>query len=80
MIRATDVFPKDRVIQTPKNGNDYDFGRSVIFEEAIVSKVKKIFSEPMSIEDEEEYLKQITLEYNKKCIDEINRLTNNKVY
>lgn len=33
MVRTTDIFPKDRMVITPKNGGAYGFGRSVIFEE-----------------------------------------------
>ena len=40
LIRTTDVFPKDKVIKTPLNGNAYGFGSSVIFNEAIINSVK----------------------------------------
>lgn len=39
IVRTTDIFPKDGMVITPKNGGAYGFGRSVILEEIIRKKI-----------------------------------------
>lgn len=41
LVRTTDIFPFDKIIETPINGNAYDFGRSSIMDDAIKEKIKK---------------------------------------
>ncbi|MBQ9071809.1 MAG: hypothetical protein IJY25_01450 [Bacilli bacterium] len=41
LVRTTDIFPTDGIVQTPINGNAYEFGRSSIMGEAISKKVKE---------------------------------------
>lgn len=41
LIRTTDIFPKDGIVQTPINGNAYEFGKSSIIGEAISKKLKE---------------------------------------
>lgn len=41
LVRTTDIFPKDRVVQTPINGNAYGFGKSTILGELISDKLRK---------------------------------------
>lgn len=41
LVRTTDIFPMDGIIQTPINGNAYGFGRSSIIGEAISKKVRE---------------------------------------
>lgn len=54
MVRTTDIFPKDRMVITPKNGGAYGFGRSVIFEEILR---KKIANEYPDLDDDSFYEK-----------------------
>lgn len=42
IIRTTDVFPFDKIIQTPSNGNAYGFGISSIMDDAITKKKQEI--------------------------------------
>ena len=30
LVRTTDIFPKDGIVETPINGNAYEFGKSSI--------------------------------------------------
>lgn len=60
LIRTTDIFPKDKVIKTPLNGNAYGFGSSVIFNEAIIQNVKNMYPDVMS-KGYEEILKDYQL-------------------
>ena len=53
LIRTTDVFPKDKIVETPLNGNAYDFGSSVIFREAVIHNVQKMYPDVMSKEYDE---------------------------
>ncbi len=41
LVRTTDIFPVDGIVQTPINGNAYGFGRSSILGEAISKKVRE---------------------------------------
>ncbi|MBQ2946432.1 MAG: hypothetical protein IJE04_01085 [Bacilli bacterium] len=41
LVRTTDIFPMDGVVQTPINGNAYDFGKSSILGESISKKVRE---------------------------------------
>lgn len=41
LVRTTDIFPMDGIVQTPINGNAYEFGRSSIIGEAISKKVRE---------------------------------------
>lgn len=41
LVRTTDIFPKDGIVQTPINGNAYEFGNSTILGEAIRKKLKE---------------------------------------
>ena len=40
LVRTTDIFPMDGIVETPINGNAYEFGRSSIIGEAISKKVR----------------------------------------
>lgn len=50
LVRTTDVFPKDKIIQTPDHGNAYGFGRSSIFHETLLSMIKSKYPEVMTDE------------------------------
>lgn len=41
LVRTTDIFPMDGIVQTPINGNAYEFGKSSILGEAISKKVRE---------------------------------------
>lgn len=41
LVRTTDIFPMDGIVETPINGNAYEFGRSSIIGEAISKKVRE---------------------------------------
>lgn len=41
LVRTTDIFPMDGIIQTPINANAYGFGRSSIMGDAISKKVRE---------------------------------------
>lgn len=41
LVRTTDIFPSDMIVQTPLNGNAYEFGKSSIIGEAISTKLKE---------------------------------------
>lgn len=41
LVRTTDVFPMDKIIETPINGNAYGFGDSSILGDIIYEKVRK---------------------------------------
>lgn len=62
IIRTTDIFPKDKIIQTPIHGNAYGFGGSVIFREAIIRKIKQSYPNGV-VSDEEDFLNKLN-QYN----------------
>lgn len=39
LVRTTDIFPIDKVIQTPRHANAYDFSKSNIFGNYLSSKL-----------------------------------------
>ena len=41
LVRTTDIFPMDGIVETPINGNAYEFGKSSIIGEAISKKVRE---------------------------------------
>lgn len=41
LVRTTDIFPMDGIVETPINGNAYGFGRSSIIGDAIAKKVRE---------------------------------------
>ena len=41
LVRTTDIFPMDGIVETPINGNAYEFGKSSILGEAISKKVRE---------------------------------------
>lgn len=60
LVRTTDIFPMDGIVQTPINGNAYEFGRSSILGEAISKKVReKHPNYYMSEEAGEKYSKEL---------------------
>lgn len=53
LVRTTDIFPIDKVIQTPRHANAYDFSKSNIFGDYLSSKLGEKyppFSEELLIE------------------------------
>lgn len=53
LVRTTDIFPIDKVIQTPRHANAYEFGSSSIFKEYLSAKIREKyppFSEQISAE------------------------------
>lgn len=40
LVRTTDIFPKDGIVQTPINGNAYEFGKSTFLGELIADKLR----------------------------------------
>ena len=45
LIRTTDVFPFDGVVETPINGNAYEFSKSMYFGEIIIDMLKNKYPE-----------------------------------
>ena len=41
LIRTTDIFPTDKIVQTPENGNAYSFNINYMFIAAIEKKINK---------------------------------------
>lgn len=41
LVRTTDIFPLDKIIQTPRHANAYDFSRSNIFGNYLSTKLKE---------------------------------------
>ncbi|MBR6689957.1 MAG: hypothetical protein IKL65_01330 [Bacilli bacterium] len=41
LVRTTDIFPSDGIIQTPVNGNAYEFGDSTFLKEAILTRLRQ---------------------------------------
>ena len=60
LVRTTDIFPMDGIVQTPINGNAYEFGRSSIIGEAISKKVREKHPNYYMTEEEgEKYSKEL---------------------
>lgn len=60
LVRTTDIFPLDGIVQTPINGNAYEFGRSSIIGESIAKKVReKHPNYYMNEEDGERYSNEL---------------------
>lgn len=43
LVRKTDIFPKDGIIQTPVHGRAYEFGSSLYLGDAISDKINSLF-------------------------------------
>ena len=76
LVRTTDIFPFDKIIQTPINGYAYELGSSSIIGEAIRDKInKKIVYNP-AVEKYEEYIEKFDKESSKyKVCFEVLRTT-----
>ncbi len=60
LVRTTDIFPMDGIVETPINGNAYEFGRSSIIGEAISKKVREKHPNYYMTEEEgEKYSKEL---------------------
>ncbi|MBE6153424.1 MAG: hypothetical protein E7166_04300 [Firmicutes bacterium] len=60
MVRTTDVFPFDGIVQTPINGNAYEFNNSIYFNEIVIKMLQNKY--PNYFIDEkvsEEYSKEL---------------------
>lgn len=55
LVRTTDIFPTDKVVQTPEHGNACVYGTSEIFGEAILSKIRAKYPKVMSEEEEKRF-------------------------
>lgn len=62
LVRTTDIFPMDKVIQTPKNANAYGFAHSNIFNNYLSTKIKEKYPN-YSNSESEKFLKELA-EYN----------------
>lgn len=73
IVRTTDVFPFDGIVQTPINGNAYEFKSSTYFNDIIVKMLKDKYPNHYMDEMEEEKFSE---EFNKyKVVFEILRST-----
>lgn len=52
MVRTTDIFPFDGIVQTPINGNAYEFGKSTFLGDIIVKELNKKYPNHFYDEDE----------------------------
>jgi len=52
LVRTTDIFPFNGVVQSPINGNAYEFGNSMYFHEIIINELKEKY--PNHFSDEKE--------------------------
>lgn len=52
LVRTTNVFPKNKVVQTPDNGNAYGFGSSSIFGDVVWSMIREKYPKVMTSEEE----------------------------
>lgn len=60
LVRTTDIFPMDGIVQTPINGNAYEFGKSTIIGDAITKRLREKYPNFfMSEEAEEKYSKEL---------------------
>ena len=64
MVRTTDVFPFDRIVQTPVNGNAYGFGHSSFFKETLIQEMKKKYPNHFSDEVEAQKFSEELNEFN----------------
>jgi len=54
LVRTTDIFPSDGIVQTPINGNAYGFGKSSFIGESISKKLKEKYPNYYMMGDEGE--------------------------
>lgn len=60
LIRTTNIFPFNKLIETPKNARGYSFAKSSIIGDAIIKKVKKdIAFDPFNDEEYEKLDKEL---------------------
>lgn len=59
LVRTTDFFPKDHIIQTPANANAYEFAKSSIIGEAISKKLKEKYINFNIEEAEQKYSQEL---------------------
>lgn len=45
LIRKTDIFPVDGVVETPVHGGAYSFGKSSILGDALIRKLRSVYSD-----------------------------------
>lgn len=64
MVRTTDVFPFDKIVQTPINGNAYGFGHSSFFKEILIQELKKKYPKYFSDDIESKKYSDELNEYN----------------
>lgn len=61
MVRTTDIFPFDGIVQTPINGNAYEFSKSTYFGEIIIDMLKNKYPDHSFNEDvAEKYSKELS--------------------
>jgi len=61
LVRTTDIFPTDGIIETPINGNAYEFGKSSIIGEAVAKKLREKHPDYyMTLEAGEKYSKELS--------------------
>lgn len=73
LVRTTDIFPFDGVVQSPINGKAYEFSNSIYFGEIIISELKKKYPNYFMDEVEEDKYSSELNEY--KVVFEIFRRT-----
>lgn len=60
LVRTTDIFPRNGIIQTPANGNAYSFGDSSFFGEIIRKKIKEEYpNHEFDVEQGEKYVEEL---------------------
>ena len=62
LIRTTDIYPQNHIVQTPKHGHAYSFGSSVLFSDLLISRIKSKYPNVMSSQEEKEF-EQVLREY-----------------
>lgn len=60
LVRTTDVFPKDKIVQTPDHGNAYSFGSSHIFDETLLSIIREKYPKVMTSEEESLFSEELS--------------------
>lgn len=64
LVRTTDVFPFDGVVETPINGNAYGFSHSSFFKEIIIEEAKRKYPNYFLNEDDGKKYSEELAEYN----------------
>lgn len=60
LVRTTDIFPRNGIIQTPTNGNAYSFGDSSFFGEIIRKKLKEKYPRhEFDVEQGDKYVEEL---------------------